>query len=473
MSVTRVVKLVFMLEDKLSEPLKRVALRTDKVLKKIEDTAKSLKKLGSNAYSVGRRITFMGFVASAAARRMFGAFESVANLFISLSKEGANVGNAMNWLGEKIEGLALSGQLTGDNLGELMDVWTTMLENSYLLRGEFDELDIKMQDLKNSVTTNAIDAFSSLNDKIDELDWDTVKTGVDAIAAAFVGPLKDAIDTFVTDENVATILDNLESLATFAGGFAQGLIDAGFEILSFVGYLDENLGDDDTGIKGFGVTLGNIAAALGLFAVPAILIGGTASMLGVAFTEVGLIVAALMIPLITDTDSWISLWEDKLNPALDDLGDLIGGEGSGLVAIFDAFGAGVTIIVTGLVVAFQTLIDLLTELKALLGSGVAGSVPSGLTSAEGIPLGIIPDYLKENGKYDPYKIPGRAFGGRINQSGLYRLHRGETIINPTQSRNMTMGNITINVNGSGDPRATAQAINRELGKIARRNLLNP
>lgn len=52
------------------------------------------------------------------------------------------------------------------------------------------------------------------------------------------------------------------------------------------------------------------------------------------------------------------------------------------------------------------------------------------------------------------------FGGRINRDGLYRLHKGESVISPTGIGDTINNNpnITINVNGSGNPRETARQV---------------
>lgn len=70
-------------------------------------------------------------------------------------------------------------------------------------------------------------------------------------------------------------------------------------------------------------------------------------------------------------------------------------------------------------------------------------------------------------KFFPKPEGARDFGGKIDTTGYYRLMRGEEVVNPSLnggtggSRSVTI-NATINVNGSGDPRATAAIVRSTL-----------
>lgn len=443
MSVERVIRNVFVAEDRISGTLQKIRNRGQLVSKSMKQISKDTALMGRGFYVAGRRIAFAGFVMSAVFRRVNRALKLVFNTFKKLVAESADIDKTLSWLGDTLGKLALGGQLTEEVFDNVLRVWTEMFDNALVLGSELAELDVKFQDLKNAVVDEIIPVLGELNDKLDTVDWEAFRQKVADAAAAFLEKLKPAILGLITDENLTEFGSNLETLGTLAGSFSAGFIGGIEEMLTGLADLDLLAGTpgEPGGLEGIATAAGNVTAKLGMIAVPTIFVGGAIGTFGMAIKGVAAIIggpaaftlAAVTAIVIADFEHWATSVGPDLMGALGDLGRTIGGdEGSGLRAFLKGMSIGVEIVVRGIETWIRVLDTVIKKLQAIRDMK---QLPGG-------------------GGYGD--LPEMQRGGFVPATGAYVLHAGERVI--PAGRTTHMGGVNIHIHGVSDPGAVARKV---------------
>jgi len=241
-------------------------------------------------------------------------------------------------------------------------------------------------------------------------------------------------------------------------------------------------------------------------------LGGTATAGTVAF--VLFIIGGLIASLILDWEEISEVWEETVGRAVEYLIDVIGGEKglqgvmegldkfmTGMRQPFKAFWiglgiwigiiiAGIAVLidaVKGLIKWFENLfnawnkvkqkkVDMDLDLSTIdeeglvgtgigIGTGVFGEAGETGVFTPGAFTNMTTGIWAED--YDPSTpiIPGGQTGGIIKKSGIFRLHRGEIVVPRNQMNNMNMGGVTIIIQGSNDPRRTAEEVARRIRSL--------
>jgi len=424
---TREVKVIYVLDDKVTAALKKMG--------------KEAKKTSKGVTSLGRKMTFMGFVLGAAARRINRAFGRVVNVFKGLITEGADVAKATSWLGDKLEALAFAGALTGDKMEEVVGVWGEMFSNAGELRGELALLDTKVQATKNVIVEELIEALGETNTALDGVDWTTFNTNIGTATDSFLTPIVNKIKELIGEEGedggIAGLSSKLDDVGTIAGMFSSGFIQG---IADMITWVDDLTGEDSEGGGGFGgliYALGSLTPKLTAVSIPLILIGGAISGAGGILQGLGALLSWIGVgsPLMIALAALLTIVINLKN-AFDDLkraGETFGPE-IRLPGAGDLEDKTVGGIIGG----------------GGLGTGEDTKITSDLTG----------------------RILGhRQLGGIIPSTGLYQLHAGERVVSPGRHNTTNMGGVSLNFYGVTNAQEMARIINRELGRLNRSTLI--
>jgi len=477
----------------------RVYQTTQKSMnQQISAGAKTLSKFG-------RRMVFTGFILGAVTRRIVRAFKGVIRVFAGVIQEGADYDKQLGWLGKTVEALALGGADLSEYMGDVMRVFGDSLGNAGALGQELADIDTHFMDIKNTIKEHTIPFLETFNDTLDELDWKSIKTGIGNAVDAFYDGLQPAFKDLADDVNLAKLMTSLETLGTAAGSFTGGFVDGIADMIETLSDIDLILGGDDAGIKGLAWWAGEATSKLALIAIPTIVIGtlissvaAIVSVLGGIPTLITIAVVLATIKFFKDLAEFRINFEKWVKPILDALAAQSAAgveEDSEFRFEGPTVPGGTTVgpygeLPPGFEDRLDDLSDLLGDTQPPMGDEdfiVEPTFPGGPFEGPTVPGGtgsapiFPPDYIYEGppGGWTtpPVTIPegDHQWGGHINKTGIYQLHKGE-YVQPVHGRGSDGGGnqpITVIVQNIVDGRKISETVSRHMGRGTRSTLILP